>query len=580
MKKSLIVALLSTCLYSQLSQANTAIVVTKDASTTGTSYLSYSQDNAVSPNLEYIEAKDFDEGVLKKLHLDGNEANSVIGAILQVPHTYAYLKGHGQNAVVNEKGLMAGICTDYSKLKYQSSFDKDNRIICPNDLITIALERCDNATDAVLLIGNLIDTYGLYGEPSTICLSTKDSAYVVEVMPSVDGIGGYWLAKRIPNGDIFVAADQFRIPTINVDDDSLLFNKGLISKLKSQNLAVFNKDGSLDWIKTTKAVEKRPYYSKRRVWRAFDIVAPKYDLSPYVKNYYSQEYPFSVVPENKLSIVDIMAIHRDTYQGTAFDNSTKNTGGLFASPYTYEDFGERCINSTTTTYTFISEVNNELKTPISWISLGSPGEGVFVPLSVAPIDKAYTNVSTDKYDENKMWWLTSDINALTKGYYSAISESVKTALRESEQREITLLNHSKALSIDGFKRVLKNNVQVALNRSTKLYAKLLENHDGGYKLRYAEGHSPRFIAVDHYHKAKNKVTAVKVLKKSVKKQKKKVENKNLVTKGIPFNNAITKVAPKKAPIIFSNLSINKHLDNTKNNTTNLYGLKKSKVHKD
>lgn len=580
MKKSLIAALLSICLYSQASQANTAIVVTKDASSIGSSYLSYSQDNAVSPNLEYVESKDFNEEVVRKLHLDGNESNSVIGSISQVSHTFAYLKGQGQNAVVNEKGLMASICTDYSKLNYQSSFDKNNRIICPNDLITLALERCDNATDAVSLIGNLIDTYGLYGEPSTICLSTKDCAYVVEVMPSIDGIGGYWLAKRIPNGDIFVTADQFRIPSIDVDDDSLLFNKDLIEKLKNQNIAVFNQDGSLNWIKTTKAVEKRPYYSKRRVWRAFDIVAPQNDLPAYVLNYYSNEYPFSIVPENKLSIVDIMAIHRDTYQGTAFDNATKTTGGLFASPYTYEDFGERCINSTSTTYTFISEVNDELKTPISWISLGSPGEGVFVPLTVSPVDKAYRNVSTDKYDATKMWWLTSDINALTKGYYSAISDSVKTALRESEQREFTLINHSKALSIDGFKRVLKNNVQVALNRSSKLYAKLLENHDGGYNLRYAEGHSPRFIAVDHYHKSKNKKIAQKNGTKKVKKNKPKVENKNLVTKGIPFNNAITNVETKKAPIVFSNLSINKYTDKLKNKATNLLGLKETRAYKD
>ena len=52
----------------------------------------------------------------------------------------------------------------------------------------------------------------------------------------------------------------------------------------------------------------------RREWRGLSLVAPFLNLDPD-----AERFPFSVKPDKKLVVQDIMAIHRDTYEGTQFD---------------------------------------------------------------------------------------------------------------------------------------------------------------------------------------------------------------------------------------------------------------------
>jgi dipeptidase len=55
-------------------------------------------------------------------------------------------------------------------------------------------------------------------------------------------------------------------------------------------------------------------WARRREWRVFDLVAPSLKLDPNQEN-----YPFSVKPEKKLTVEDLMKIFADTYEGTDYD---------------------------------------------------------------------------------------------------------------------------------------------------------------------------------------------------------------------------------------------------------------------
>jgi len=64
-------------------------------------------------------------------------------------------------------------------------------------------------------------------------------------------------------------------------------------------------------------------------------VRPSANFSPWVKDGFTKDYPFSVKPDKKLGVRDVMALHRDHYEGTEFDMTKGLAAGPFGSPYRY-----------------------------------------------------------------------------------------------------------------------------------------------------------------------------------------------------------------------------------------------------
>lgn len=72
------------------------------------------------------------------------------------------------------------------------------------------------------------------------------------------------------------------------------------------------------------------FYSGRRIWRVFDLLAPSLRLDPdwgYLQE--APTYPQAVVPEQPVSVRRFFGLLRDHYEGTPFDL----TAGLAAGPY-------------------------------------------------------------------------------------------------------------------------------------------------------------------------------------------------------------------------------------------------------
>ena len=61
-------------------------------------------------------------------------------------------------------------------------------------------------------MGELIDEYGYYGTGETLLVGDKEEGWVFEmVCGTLDETGGLWVAKKVPDGEVFVAANEFRI---------------------------------------------------------------------------------------------------------------------------------------------------------------------------------------------------------------------------------------------------------------------------------------------------------------------------------------------------------------------------------
>ena len=75
----------------------------------------------------------------------------------------------------------------------------------------------------------MIDDYGYYGTGETLLFADPKEAWVIEMCgydtnasgiaydPSSSG-GGLWVAKKVDDGEVFVASNTFRIRNVNTSD--------------------------------------------------------------------------------------------------------------------------------------------------------------------------------------------------------------------------------------------------------------------------------------------------------------------------------------------------------------------------
>ena len=235
----------------------------------------------------------------------------IVGAIPEAAHTYAYLDTGYPS--LNEKQLAIGETTFTGP---DTLINKES-IFLIEELARLALMRCDNARDAVLLMGRIAEQYG-YGDTGE-CLTVADKNEVWQF--EIVGIGRHatgaaWAAKRVPDGHIAVSANIPRIGVIDRSDPDLLCSDNLESVALQHGL--WDGQGPFVFWKAFhgKYGDGRNY--KEREFFILNHFAPSLGL-----NMDMDELPFSVKPEKPVSLSDATAIFRSTYEGTELDMCRK-----------------------------------------------------------------------------------------------------------------------------------------------------------------------------------------------------------------------------------------------------------------
>ena len=451
----------------------TTTIVTKGASADGTVMVSHSDDNDLGDQaIVYVPARDWPKGALRAVYdsavaVQENPATNTflvprlsdskrapgynhpdtphtvpLGFIPQVRHTFAYIDGN--YGIMNEHGLMFGECTDGAH--NTCTAEPGKRIFYSSELSRVALERCKTAREAIELMGDLIEQYGYYGTGETLPIADKNEAWVMEMAPSPAGTGGLWVAQRVPDGQFFVAANEFRIRDITPGNPDQMYGKTLFATVERYNMRS-PKDISkpMDWLATVSDGEyNHPYYSLRRVWRALSMAAPSLKLPGWVENGTTRAYPFSVKPDNPLSLADLKRMHRDHYEGTEFDLTKGVAAGPFGNPNRFlgpkdpsgdvtpatklEGAWERPMGMFYTGYTTIAQFRPGVPEPLSlvcWVALAPAAESVFVPLAVAPMPAGYEQGDTRRFANDSAWWTYALVSEYANTRYDAISKDIQ-----------------------------------------------------------------------------------------------------------------------------------------------------------
>ena len=477
--------LLSLLLFPRSVDGCTTIIVTRGASADGSVMVSHSDDNdLMDQRIIYVPARKHVPGSVREVFCtaaamgefpqfnsfsyprvvtsergpgyDTAGPKSIpLGTIPQVRETYAYFDG--SYGIMNEHQLMFGECTNGSKVTPEPEPGK--RIMYSAELSRIALERCRTAREAIRLMGELIERYGLYGTGETLPVADSEEAWVFEMAPSPEGTGGLWAAKKVPDGEIFVGANQFRIRELDPDDPDIMFSGNLHSVAEKHGWWKPS-DGKLDWLKTVSLGEyNHPYYSLRRVWRVFSLAAPSKDFSPWVKDGFTKDYPFSVKPDRKLGVRDLMRLHRDHYEGTEFDLTKGTAAGPFGYPDRYYgpydgagDVGdpkrklggawERPLSVTYCGYVFVNQARGWLPDPIGgrmWLGLDKPADTLFLPfhVGVTGLPRSVEVCDTTKFSRESAWWTFNFLANYAGLKYSYMHREIESL---QEQLETGFLN--------------------------------------------------------------------------------------------------------------------------------------------
>jgi dipeptidase len=526
------------------------MIVTKGASADGSMFVTHSDDDELGDQrIIYIPDQDHKPGEMREIFQEhyryprvatdkrGPGYHSIdpapgwaepIGYIPQAEHTYAYFDAN--YGIMNEHNLMMGECTNGAKyqpdpvtVEEAEATGKHIRILYSQELSRIALERCKKAREAVELMGNLIDEYGLYSTGETLLVADEDEAWVFEMCALPDEqFHSAWVAQKVPNGEFFVAANEFRIREARENNPDFLYSKLLkpgLEKLNWWNPA----DGPLDWLRAVSNGEyNHPYYALRRVWRTFDRVNPDLALNPWVaKGFddikdggYATDYPFSIKPKHRLTLQDVFSLYRDHYEGTQFDLTQGVAAGPYGDPSRFvgsydgnqnnvtqgqQLYGawERPISVFYQGYTYVnqlrpktSEIPEETR-GLCWFGPDVSYTTCFVPFAAkaSGLPKAYQTGTPQKFDQESAWWAFDFVSNWARLNYQRMTQTDILPLQQKlESRESQIiLDWDKACREKGGRepremlaKFGEDNAAVIIDKWHELAGELIAKYSDGY----------------------------------------------------------------------------------------------------
>jgi dipeptidase len=408
----------------------------------------------------------------------------IIGYIPQVSETYTYF--HSAYPHFNEHQLGIAESTIAQRAELGVIRDKDNK---PNQIMTIeqaqifALQRCKKAREAVQLIGNLMTTYGFL--PSSgdgaeaLVIGDTEEAWVFEVYSVGPGWtresqkpGAIWAAQRLPDDGAAMIPNWSIIKEINLKD-----TENFMASVNYMQEAVdrgwYNPDSGKPFILQEIYSPVPVEYATSRFWLLAATFAPHFKEWPDrslkgdsyrgLNQYYQYVeplslYPFSIKPEKKISVRDIMAFQRSTFEGTIYDLTSgpqwlvpDGKGGYVKSPLATPFPGSELRKLLKLTnrrpvarhrghYGMICQLRGWLPKEIGgiyWVYLDNPYISPYVPIYAGNLSTAdcYSIYNPEKYEEKSARWAIDFVDNLA---YLKFQEAVKDiwAARNPFEEEI------------------------------------------------------------------------------------------------------------------------------------------------
>lgn len=428
-------------------EACTNLIVGKNASTDGSTIISYSAD---SYGL-FGELYHFPAGLHKKgelLDIYEWDTGKYLGQITQAKETYNVIGN------MNEHQLTIGETTFGGRPELVDT----TGVIDYGSLIYIALQRSRNARHAIKVMTDLVQEYGYYSSGESFTIADPNEVWIMEMIGKGPGVrGAVWVAVRVPDDCIAAHANQSRIHQFDMNDkENCLYSSDVISFAREKGyFSGVNKEFSFaDAYAPLDFGARR--FCEARVWSYYNLFTDRgQEFLPYIQGTSNTPMPLFVKPNRKLSVQDVQRAMRDHYEGTPLDLSNDFGAGPYHAPYRLspltfkvdgeEYFNERPISTQQSGFVFVAQMRAELPDPVGgvlWFGTDDANMISFVPVYCCTnrVPECFTRVDGADYitfSWNSAFWIYNWVANMVYPRYDLMIGDLREVQQSLEQSFFT-----------------------------------------------------------------------------------------------------------------------------------------------
>lgn len=431
----------------QVTRSCTNILVSKGASTDGSTMITYAADShELYGELYYYPAADHPAGTM--LDIYEWDTGKYLGQIEQVPHTYLVVGNMNEHQLTISETTFGG----------RSELRDTTALMDYGSLMYITLQRAKTAREAIQVIDELLSEYGYYSSGESFSIADPNEVWIMEMISKgMHEKGAVWVARRVPDGYISAHANQARIRQFPLNDpENCLYSEDVIDFAREMDyFEGYDKDFSF-----ADAYAPIDYGALRfcegRVYSVFNRAAPSINMPmDYVKGVEGAEpMPLWIKPDDKLSVHNVMELMRDHFQGTEWDMTKDIGAGPFGLPYRWrplvwevdgvEYCNERAISTQQTGFSFVSQSRSWLPNPIGgvlWFGVDDTYSTVYTPMycNITEIPSSFKEGNGGMLDFtwNSAFWVFNFVSNFTYLRYNMMIEDVQKVQRALELGFIT-----------------------------------------------------------------------------------------------------------------------------------------------
>ncbi len=320
------------------------------------------------------------------------------------------------------------------------------------DLVTLVLPYIKSAREGVKRLGMLLEKYGTY-EANGIAFSDNNEVWWLET------IGGHhWIAARVRDEEYVIMPNQFGLDRFDMKDamgkaENCMCSADLKEFVEKFGLNLSQNDsfnprkifGSRD--------DSDHVYNTPRAWymgRYFNPTTYKWDGPDADFKPESDNIPWAMVPEQKITVEDVKYILSSYYQGTPYNPYQKAdlpTKGIY-----------RPIGISRTSVMAVLQIRNNVPKEIAaleWICFGPNPFNTVVPVytNTDRFPDFMSKVTTDASTSN-FYWISRIIAALAdpsfgtcvqfiERYQHAVANNGRRLVNEADEEMISSKDFSK-----------------------------------------------------------------------------------------------------------------------------------------
>ncbi len=469
-------------------QSCTSIMVGKKASGDGSVITSHTCDGRYRTWMTMEPACDYKvgathtvrKGTMHTAYRNDTTGVRVVGTIPQVMHTYAYL--NTAYPCLNEKQLAIGETT----FGGPDTLENKNGMFNIEELERVALMRCDNARDAIRLIGSLVKEYGYGDGGECITIADKNEVWQMEILgEGPDKIGGVWAAQRIPDDHVGVSANIPRIGRLQRGNKDYFMCSDNVEQV-ALKYGLWDGKGVFVFWKAFNASYANGKNFREREFFILNSLAPSLGLS-----YDMDELPFSVKPDQSVDVSDVMQLLRSTYEGTDMDmcrniktvvNRRQKDGSMRAdtiiSPIANPWMGgnmqgtlnmlkpgtvefKRTVSVAWCSYSFVAQLRDWLPDEVGgvcWMAVDNPGQSPRIPIfcGTTELPEAFKHCGQKHYDPNALLW-----------QYRRANKLATVAWQRTKKQHMNAVLQQEGTAFSGLKN-LEESVKASPKKASKL----------------------------------------------------------------------------------------------------------------